>query len=156
MASLVDTISAARVDYRGGVSGRNPEGIQGVKKRYPVGVIILVLVVGYLIYLSFGSSVSYYVTVSEFFAKGTELYDTNVRVAGKIADSPIEWNADDLKLRFTITEGGDTMAVIYPGAKPTGFKVSSSILVEGKYHSDGIFRASQLIMKCPSKYELEE
>jgi len=127
-----------------------------MKKRYLVGTIILVLVVGYLFYLSLGSSVSYYVTVSEFFFKGTELYDTNVRVAGKIADSPIEWNADDLKLRFTITEGGDNMTVIYQGAKPTGFKISSSILVEGKYHSDGVFRASQLIMKCPSKYEPEE
>ena len=29
----------------------------------------------------------------------------------------------------------------------------SKILVEGEYHADGIFRASQLIMKCPSKYE---
>ena len=156
MASLVDTISAARVDYRGGVSGRNPEGIQGVKKRYPVGVIILVLVVGYLIYLSFGSSVSYYVTVSEFFAKGTELHNTNLRVAGKIADSPVDWNAQDLKLSFIITEGGDTMTVIYQGAKPSGFKAGSNILVEGEYHSDGVFQASQLIMKCPSKYEPEE
>ena len=127
-----------------------------MKKKYLVGVIILVLAVGYLFYLSFSSSVSYYVTVSEFFSKGTELYDTNVRVAGKILDSPINWNAEDLTLRFTITEGGKNMTVIYRGAKPNGFKAGSSILVEGKYHSDGAFRASQLIMKCPSKYELEE
>ena len=124
-----------------------------MKKKYLIGGSILVIVVAYLIYLSFGSSVSYYVTVSEFFAKGTELHDTNVRVAGKIADSPIEWNAAELELRFTITEGGDTMAVIYHGAKPSTFKARSNILVEGEYHSDGIFRASQLILKCPSKYE---
>ena len=127
-----------------------------MKKRYLIGGIVLVLIVGYLFYLSFGSSVSYYVTVSEFFARGTELYDTNVRVAGKIADSPVDWNAEDLELRFSIAEGGDTMAVIYQGAKPSGFKAGSSILVEGKYDSDGMFQASQLIMKCPSKYELEE
>ena len=127
-----------------------------MKKRYLIGGIILVLVVGYLLYLSFGSSVSYYVTVSEFFARDSELYDTNVRVAGKIADSSADWNAEDLELRFSITEGGDNMTVIYQGAKPSGFKAGSSILVEGEYHSDGIFRASQLIMKCPSKYELEE
>jgi cytochrome c-type biogenesis protein CcmE len=126
-----------------------------VKKRYLVGVIILALAVGYLFYLSFGSSVSYYVTVSEFFAKGTELYDTNIRIAGKI-DNPIDWNAKDLELRFAITEGGDTLMVVYHGAEPSGFQVGSNILVEGKYSSDGIFRASQLIMKCPSKYEIEE
>ncbi|MCK4722443.1 MAG: cytochrome c maturation protein CcmE, partial [Dehalococcoidia bacterium] len=79
-----------------------------------------------------------------------------VRVAGKIADSPVNWNAEDLEFSFTITEGSDAMAVIYQGAKPSGFKAGSNILVEGKYHSDGIFRASQLIMKCPSKYEPED
>jgi len=121
-----------------------------------MGGSILVAVVVYLIYLSFGSSVSYYVTVSEFFARGTELHDTNIRVAGKIADSPVDWNAQDLELRFTITEGGDTMAVVYQGAKPSAFKAGSNILVEGKYHSDEIFQASQLILKCPSKYEPED
>jgi cytochrome c-type biogenesis protein CcmE len=124
-----------------------------VKKRYLIGGIILVIVVGYLLYLSFGSSASYYVTVSEFSARFAELHDTNVRVAGKIAASPIEWNAEDLQLKFDITEGGEAMTVIYQGAKPSGFKADSNILVEGKLHSDGVFHASQLIMKCPSKYE---
>ena len=127
-----------------------------MKKRYLIGGGILVAVVVYLLYLSFGSSVSYYVTVSEFFARGTELHDTNIRVAGKIADSPVDWDAQDLELRFTITEGGDTMAVVYQGAKPSAFKAGSNILVEGKYHSDEIFQASQLLLKCPSKYEPED
>lgn len=127
-----------------------------MKRRYLIGGVILVLVVGYLFYLSFGSSVSYYVTVSEFFANVTGLYDTNIRIAGKIADNSIDWNAEDLKLRFAITEGGDTLMVVYDGAKPSGFQAGSNILVEGKYSSDGIFRASQLIMKCPSKYEIQE
>jgi len=124
-----------------------------VKKRYLIGGAILAVVVGYLFYLSFGSSVSYYVTVSEYFDRGSELHGTNVRVAGKIADGFTEWNTEDLELKFAITEGGDTLPVIYQGAKPDGFKAGASILVEGKCHSDVIFRASQLIMKCPSKYE---
>jgi cytochrome c-type biogenesis protein CcmE len=126
-----------------------------VKKRYLTGGVILAMIVGYLFYLSFGSSVSYYVTVSEFFARGTELYDTNIRIAGKIAD-PIDWNAQDIELGFNISEGGQTLRVIYSGAEPGGFQAGSDILAEGKYSSEGIFRASQLIMKCPSKYEIEE
>ena len=127
-----------------------------MKKRYLIGGLILVIVVGYLLYLSFDSSASYYVTVSEFFARGTELYDTNVRVAGKIVDRSVEWNAEELELKFAIAEGGSTMPVIYNGAKPSGFMAGSDILVEGKYNNDGIFRAGQLILKCPSKYEIEE
>ena len=124
-----------------------------MRKRYLIGGLILVIAVGYLLYLSFGSSVSYYLTVSEFLDRGNELHDKNLRVAGKIADSPVAWDAEDLELRFDITEGGDVITVVYQGAEPSGFKAGSSILVEGKYRSDGIFYASQLIMKCPSKYE---
>lgn len=123
-----------------------------MRKRYFIGGGILLVAVIYLLYLSFGSSVSYYVTVSEFFDRGTELYDTNIRVAGKIS-TPVNWNAEDLDLAFTITEGGDDMAVVYRGAKPAGFKEGTDILIEGKYQSDGVFQASQLILKCPSKYE---
>jgi cytochrome c-type biogenesis protein CcmE len=124
-----------------------------MRKKFLIGGIILLVAVGYLLYLSFGSSVSYYVTVSEFFARGTELYDTNVRVAGKIAESNIGWHAEELSLEFEITEGGDIMPVVFQGAKPSGFKAGYDILVEGEYHADGIFRASQIILKCPSKYE---
>jgi len=127
-----------------------------VKKRYLFGGGILLLVVGYLLFLSLGSSVSYYLSVSEFVDKGNQFYDTQVRVAGKIVEDSINWSAEDLELKFAIAEGGETLSVIYSGTKPSGFKAGSDILVEGKCHSDGIFRASQLIMKCPSKYEPEE
>lgn len=126
-----------------------------MKKKYLIGIVILVLAVGYLIYLSLSSSISYYVTVSEFYSRDTELYNTAIRVAGKISE-PIEWNADDVRLSFVITEGGEEMKVVYHGARPSGFNTGSSVLVEGEYNPEGIFYADQIILKCPSKYELEE
>jgi cytochrome c-type biogenesis protein CcmE len=123
-----------------------------MKKRYFVGGGILLAVIIYLLYLSFGNAVSYYVTVSEFYDRETELQDIKVRVAGRV-ESPISWDAEEIELRFIITEGGKSMPVIFHGTQPSGFKAGSSILVEGKYDSDGVFRAGQLILKCPSKYE---
>jgi cytochrome c-type biogenesis protein CcmE len=123
-----------------------------MKKRYIIGGIIILAAVVYLLFLSFGDAVSYYVKVSEFYDRESELSDTNIRIAGVIT-APINWNTEDLNLDFYITEGGDSMAVAYNGAKPSGFKEGSSILVEGKYLSDDIFHASQLIISCPSKYE---
>ena len=127
-----------------------------MNKRYIIGGGILLIVVGYLFYLSLGSAVSYYVTVSEFLERGTELHNTKIRVAGRIAESPIHWNAPELELEFAISEGGYTLPVIYQGAQPSGFKGGANILVEGKYSADKIFHATQLIMKCPSKYIPEE
>jgi cytochrome c-type biogenesis protein CcmE len=124
-----------------------------MKKKYIIGGAIVLAAVIYLLYISLGSSVSYYVTVSEFFERSAELTDTNIRVAGKITNKSVVWDAEALELSFTITEGGQSMPVIYEGARPTGFKEDSNLLVEGKYHPDGIFRATQLILKCPSKYE---
>lgn len=127
-----------------------------MKKRYFIGGGILLAAIAYLLYVSFGNAVSYYVTVSEFYDRETELRDINVRVAGKILESPIDWDAEGLDLRFIITEGSKNMPVIYHGTQPSGFRAGSNILVEGKYDSDGVFRASQLILKCPSKYEALE
>ena len=124
-----------------------------MRKKYIIGGAIVLVAVIYLLYLSFGSSVSYYVTVSEFFDRTDELLETNIRVAGKVADTPIEWNTEDLELVFTLTEGGKNMPVVYDGAKPSGFKSGSTVLVEGRYNADGVFQANQIIIKCPSKYE---
>ena len=127
-----------------------------MKKRYIVGGVIVVLAVGYLLYMSLSSAVTYYVTVSELLEKGYEAYDADIRVRGKVADGSIEWDAKKLELRFALAEGGSTLPVIYEGVKPDGFKAGSDILVEGKYHSDKVFRANTILMKCPSKYVPEE
>lgn len=127
-----------------------------MRRRYLVGGGILVLAVAALVSVSLGSAVNYYLTVSELLDGGSEFHDTDVRVGGKIASDTIEWNADDLELKFTITENGRNLAVVYEGARPSGFQEGSSILVEGRYSSDMVFQAKVLIMKCPSKYEPEE
>lgn len=128
----------------------------GMKKRYVIGGGILVVAVGFLVFMSLSGSVSYYLTVSELLDGGSEFYGEHVRVAGRVVDNSIEWDAENLELRFIITEGGSTLSVIYKGAKPSGFKAGSNILVEGKCRSDKIFQASAIILKCPSKYEPEE
>ena len=127
-----------------------------MKKKYIIGGAIIAVVAGYLLYLTLDSSLSYYVTVSELVDKGPEVYDTDIRVAGKVADSPVEWVPDEIELSFTITEGGQMLPVVYNGAKPDGFTAGADIVVEGKYSPDNIFRASSIVLKCPSKYELEE
>jgi cytochrome c-type biogenesis protein CcmE len=130
--------------------------IRGIKKRYLIGGIILVAVVGYLLYMSLGSSVMYYVTVGELLNGGYGAYDTDIRVTGRIASGSIEWNAEELELEFDVIEGNATLSVIYNGAIPDGFTSGADVLVEGRYHPDEVFRASAILMKCPSKYEPEE
>jgi cytochrome c-type biogenesis protein CcmE len=148
--STFDRLIISRVDFEMGIEFCST---LIMKKKYLIGGVIVLAAVAYLLYLNFGNSVSYYVTVSEFYARSAELSDTNIRVAGKIMDNSIQWDAADLELKFEITEGGKTMPVVYKGAEPAGFKGDSNLLVEGKYGPGDVFRATQLILKCPSKYE---
>jgi cytochrome c-type biogenesis protein CcmE len=44
------------------------------------------------------------------------------------------------------------MKVIYHGSIPNNFESSTNIVVTGKY-SDGNFHATDILTKCPSKYQ---
>ena len=49
---------------------------------------------------------------------------------------------------------GKEIKVIYKGAIPNNFESSTSVVVTGKY-KEGKFYASDILTKCPSKYETE-
>ncbi|MDE3056444.1 MAG: cytochrome c maturation protein CcmE [Bacteroidota bacterium] len=42
--------------------------------------------------------------------------------------------------------------VILEGGKPNNFEIATSIVAKGRY-KDGAFHASEILTKCPSKYE---
>lgn len=113
-------------------------------------------IVGYLLYISLSGSLMYCVTASEFLNEGYVEYDTDVRVTGKVANDSIGWDPEEITLEFDVIEGNATLPVIYNGAMPDGFTDGADVLVEGRYHPDEVFRASTILMRCPSKYEPEE
>lgn len=126
-----------------------------MRRKYIIGGVIVLAAVIYLLVLIINSSTSYYLAVGEFYDEIDRYENTNVRLAGTIAENSIEWNADELDLRFTITEGGKSLPVVYNGSQPNGFQEGSNLLVEGKYGSDDLFHASQIILRCSSKYEAQ-
>ena len=60
--------------------------------------------------------------------------------------------------RFSFTmrdEKGEEMPVVLEGAKPNNFELATSIVVTGSVEN-GLFNASNILTKCPSKYESEK
>ena len=47
---------------------------------------------------------------------------------------------------------GNLMKVVYHGTIPNNFESSTSIVVTGKYR-EGNFHATDILTKCPSKYQ---
>ena len=121
------------------------------RSKFIIGGAIIVLAVGYLIVSSIGGSTAYYLTVEEVKAKGPS--ERTVRVAGTVMGDTIEWNAQELMLRFTIADASGSLAVIYNGPRPDMLWDSAEAVVEGRYIQEESFEANNLLLKCPSKYE---
>ncbi len=121
--------------------------------KFILGGAIIVLAVGYLIVSSIGGSTAYYLTVEEVRAKGPS--EQTVRVAGTVMGETIEWSAEELMLRFKIADDSGNLAVIYNGPRPDMLRDGSEAVVEGRYIEGESFEASNLLLKCPSKYEGE-
>jgi cytochrome c-type biogenesis protein CcmE len=96
---------------------------------------------------------AYYVTVREFTEKGEP--KGHFRVNGKVATGTIERKPDGRQVKFTIVDkdGGATLPVDFAGIIPDTFVDDADIVVEGNRRADGVFYATTLLAKCPSKYE---
>ena len=96
---------------------------------------------------------AYYVTVREFTEKGEP--KGRFRVNGKVAPGSIERLADGRQVKFTIRDkdGDAQLPVDFSGIIPDTFVDEADVVVEGNRRADGVFEATTLLAKCPSKYE---
>jgi cytochrome c-type biogenesis protein CcmE len=131
------------------------EGGSSVASRYlkfgSVTVLIL-LSLGYLAYTGVQDSKSYYVTIKELNAMGSEAYSKRLRVAGSVVPGSIKRSGT--RVDFRLKENDLTLPVSYTGteAPPDTFKDDSQALADGSFGRDGVFHAKQLQAKCASKY----
>jgi cytochrome c-type biogenesis protein CcmE len=112
-------------------------------------VVVVAACVGYLIYSASGGSAEYYLTVSELSAQQPTSGD--VRVAG-VVQNDIVRSDGGLHLRFTEKDSTASVLVDYTGQVPDIFQPGITVVAEGRLGSDGVFHASQLLAKCPSRF----
>lgn len=122
-----------------------------MKKIYIIGLIALA--VGIFLVASAAGDVTSY---SDFEQAKTA---SKVKIVGNLSkdkDMNYDPNSDaNLFTFFMKDEKGIEKEVHYIGAKPQDFEMSESLVVTGKLDDD-VFVASEILMKCPSKYKGEE
>ncbi len=127
--------------------------MSGGRLKFIVGGAIIVVVVVWLIATNIGGASAQYLTVEEVLAQGPA--DRMVRVSGLVSGDTIEWDPQQLVLRFEIADESGSLAVRYEGVRPDMFTDGAQVVAEGNLSSQGVFEANTLLLKCPSKY-LEE
>ena len=120
--------------------------------------VIVVAAMGFLLFRTLGTQAGvYYMTVDEFLA---DPHEGTVRLSGWVEDGSVARPAGGLRLSFAIRNesGTQRLRVVYDAARaggriPDTFQEGSPVVITGSIQPDGSFQATQLLAKCPSKYE---
>ncbi|HEY3111931.1 MAG TPA: cytochrome c maturation protein CcmE [Chloroflexota bacterium] len=128
-------------------TGRRPRHVKLL-----VAGAIVVLAIGQLVVTNLGSATVYYLTVGELQAQRGPP-GRLVRVSGDVAAGSIAH--DGATVRFTIVDPGGSLPVVYRGVVPDIFGEAIQVVVEGQPDASGVFQASTLLAKCPSRFEAE-
>jgi cytochrome c-type biogenesis protein CcmE len=135
---------------------------RGLGPLIKVGAVFGVLA-GVIGWLLFGTDASdalvYSKLVEEVLDKPSDFRGRELRVEGDLKLGSIKFQEDPCEYRFTIGKEGREMDVQFPRCiVPDTFRDQPGlkVTVQGKLVDDNTFLASQVIPKCPSKYEMEE
>jgi cytochrome c-type biogenesis protein CcmE len=91
-----------------------------------------------------------YLTVTEVVQHSDRYVGRRVSILGVIADVPE--SEDNSKLSFHLTDSNDSINVLYSGTLPQNFAIGSQAVIEGTLLNGNAIEASNILLKCPSKY----
>lgn len=122
------------------------------RKRFLIASSVVVLALGALIYMGIRSTAMYHMEVGELLAQGSAAYGEKVRLGGKVVEGSVESTPSGNETRFSITDGTNSLPVVYQGVVPDAFKPGTDVVMDGALSPSGTFEATSLLAKCPSKY----
>ena len=149
-----------------------------MKFKFIAAGLVIAAAITYLIISATSNSAQYFLTVKELQDRKAEMAGRDVRVSGVVLGDTIEYDAPNLQLRFTIAnvtgsqteidaQGGlanalhlaatdptqPELVVTYSGVRPDLLKNEAQAILTGRLQPDGSFKAGELLLKCPTRYE---
>lgn len=148
MAQLTSQAQAIPNDLAASQAGRS-------NLKFIIGGVLLLAIVAALIVQATVSTGAYYMTVDEVRNNSATLVGERVRVNGAVVPGSENWNAQEITLRFAISDekSSQELPIVFYGPRPDNFQRAASAIVEGEMLPDGTFKAETLLLKCPSRYE---
>lgn len=128
-----------------------------MKKTHILIILVLAAAIGILV--STAGDASNYVGFTEAWEMAVAGNKKEIHVVGQLTKDPsgkivgIEPGADKVSFTFVLVdENGKRQKVEYSQPMPQDFTKSEKVVVIGRYEGD-IFKASKILLKCPSKYQ---
>jgi cytochrome c-type biogenesis protein CcmE len=123
-----------------------------MKKSYILAIAVVAVAIAILI------SASKDVTTYANFTQATKSGDKVKLIGHLVKEKPVEYNPekDANYLAFYLKdEAGAVKRVELNAAKPQDFERSENIVLTGQMDGE-VFKASDMLLKCPSKYKDQE
>ncbi|MBI2851344.1 MAG: cytochrome c maturation protein CcmE [Chloroflexi bacterium] len=79
--------------------------------------------------------------VSDLKAQAKSLQGQYVTVKGQVAAGSINRDDKTQVVQFVLSEGGESINIIYRGILPNEFKPGAGVELQGSYRADGVFEA---------------
>jgi cytochrome c-type biogenesis protein CcmE len=146
--------------------------------KFLIGGLLIIAAIVYLIVTSTQANSQYFLTIQELQSRGSSMVGQDVRISGAVIGDTIKYDPQTLTLSFTVAnvpgdnrtidaQGGlaevlhaavvdpkrARMQVVYKGAKPDLLQNEAQAIMTGKMGADGVFTASELLLKCPTRYQ---
>lgn len=145
--------------------------------KFIIGGVLFFAAVAILAVASLRGNTQYFLTIEELLSRANG-QTQNVRISGVVIGNSIAYDAESNTLTFEVANipGDDAtiakmgglaqvlhsaandstlkhLQITYQGSKPDLLKDEAQAIMTGSLGSDGIFHASELLLKCPSRYE---
>ncbi len=128
-----------------------------MKKSHILVLVVIAAAVGIII--STAGDASNYVTFSEAYQLASNGAKKDIHVVGVLKKDPqgniigIREGADKVSFSFImVDDNGKEQEVSFNEPMPADFIKSEKVVVIGSYETN-VFRASKILLKCPSKYQ---
>ena len=128
-----------------------------MKKSHIVIIVVIAAAIGILV--STAGDASTYVGFGEAYSMATAGNKKDIHVVGQLKKNAagqvigIEEGLDKVSFSFVmIDDNGKEQKVDYNQPMPQDFTKSEKVVVIGSYQGD-TFKASKILLKCPSKYQ---
>lgn len=118
-------------------------------------IILLLAVSAGLAYDSISNYMNPYISVSDIAANTAQYEGRSLQIIGEVEPGSLILS-DDGEISFTLIDEGGSIKVTYRGIPPQNLEQEGNqVVVLGTLGDDGI-ESSELLVKCPSKYEGED
>ena len=126
--------------------------------KFILGAALIVGSVGFLIAQGVKETGVYFLTPSELAAKtqvDPTFYDVGLKMGAKVVPGSVRRAPGNRQIDFEVSDGAKTYPVTYRGLVPDTFTDANDIevIVEGRLGRDGVFRATEVLAKCGSRYD---